>query len=359
MQKTAVITGVTGQDGAFLSRFLLGHNYKIFGAARRSSCDNRERLRKFNILEHRDFSLVDCDVTDYRSVHSVLKLALDHNLKCNQHILPVEIYNLAAMSDVGISFNQPEVCFDVNTKGVLNILQEMTLHPKLFKLYQAGTSEQFGSNVDSDGFQRETTQFHPRSPYAVSKVAAHHLVQNYREAYGLHASVGILFNHCSELRGENFVTRKVSKYVGRFYNDLRLNKEFQKLYEPPPSKEGLLIKFQGSKLHLGNINSYRDWGYAQDYVRAMYLMVQQNKPDDYVISTGITHSVKDLLDHAFRIIDIKDWSPYVDFLPSLIRPSEVDYLRGDSSKAKDKLGWVPETTFEQLVQKMVESDAQI
>lgn len=340
MQKTAVIFGITGQDGAFLSRLLLGHNYKVFGVARRSSCDNRTRLREFNILNHQDFVLVDGDITDYRSVHAVLKTAGDHNLKCNQHILPVEIYNLAAMSDVGISFNQPEVCFDVNTKGVLNILQEMSLYPKLFKLYQAGTSEQFGSSVDEDGFQRETTPFHPRSPYAVSKVAAHHLVQNYREAYKLHASVGILFNHESDgMRGENFLTRKVTKYIGNLYKNIQ------------NPKNGI---FQ--KLQLGNIKSSRDWSYADDMIYGMYLIVQQDKPDDYVLASGETHTVKEFLDRAFNVIDIPDWTPYVDFLPSLIRPSEVDYLRGDSSKARDKLRWQPKVNFDQLVVKMVKYD---
>lgn len=340
MQKTAIITGVTGQDGAFLSRFLLGHNYKVFGVARRSSCDNRSRLREFKILEHQDFTLIDGDVTDYRSIHSVMRIALDHNLKVNQNILPIEIYNLAAMSDVGISFNQPEVCFEVNTKGVLNILQEMTLHPKLYKLYQAGTSEQFGSNVDEDKFQRETTQFHPRSPYAVSKVAAHHLVQNYREAYGLHASVGILFNHLSEIRGENFVCRKITKYVGELYQHIKFN------------KKGVFPKLQ-----LGNINSFRDWTYAGEMVRGMYLMVQQDKPDDYVLASGETHSVKEFLDIAFKMINIEDWSLYVDFLPSLIRPSEVEYLCGDCSKAREKLRWNQEITFEKAIRKMVQYDA--
>lgn len=334
-QKRAIITGITGQTGAWLAKSLLEDGYVVYGLTRRCSTDNLYRLRYLNILDHNNLFLVEGDLNDPDSVRELFR-------KC-----PDEFYHLGAQSHVQTSFNQPTYTFQTNTIGTLNVLEALRHVYPTCRLYFAGTSEEFGSSVDDDGYQRETTPLHPRSPYAVSKQAAHALVVNYREAYGLHLSVGLSFNHESCLRGELFVTRKITKYVAALSTKLHMS--------------GDITDFP--KLQLGNLKSSRDWSDARDIVDGIKLIVAQNVPDDYVLASGYTYSVERFLKEAFKWIPqrYKDelpirWEDYVEINPDFIRPAEVEYLRGDATKASKKLGWKPKYDFKDMVHDMVLHD---
>jgi GDPmannose 4,6-dehydratase len=330
--KTAIIFGVTGQDGSHLSDLLLEKNYQLTGVTRRTSTDNTTRIS--HILNNENFKLASGDITDASSVLNILR----------EHGEVDEVYNLAAQSHVAVSFNQPGLTWDITGKGCLNILQSLVdLQMIGSRFYQASSSEMFGKNYDIEvgmtsesKYQNEETKFLPQSPYAIAKCAAHYMTRLYREGYGLHASAGILFNHEGPRRGENFVTRKITKWIGDYV------------------KSGKSADFP--KLRLGNLDAYRDWGYAGDYCEAMWMMLQQDGPDDYVICTGETHSIKEFLTIAFKEVGIDDWSDYVVQDPEFYRPAEVDYLRGDCSKANTKLGWTPRHSFEDLVKMMVKHD---
>ena len=332
--KKAVIFGVTGQDGSHLAELLLEKSYEVVGVSRRCSTPNTSRIS--NVLRNKHFELESGDITDPHSVYNIL----------NKHENVDEVYNLAAQSHVAVSFKQPGLTWDITGKGCLNILQSLVdLQMISTRFYQASSSEMFGKNYDIEvgmtsesKYQNEETKFLPQSPYAIAKCAAHYMTRLYREGYGLHASAGILFNHEGPRRGENFVTRKITKWIGDYV------------------KSGKSADFP--KLRLGNLDAYRDWGYAGDYCEAMWMMLQQDCPDDYVICTGETHSIKEFLTIAFKEAGIDDWSDYVVQDPEFYRPAEVDYLRGDASKAKNQLGWTPKHSFEDLVKIMVKHDLQ-
>jgi len=323
--KRALISGITGQDGSFLAELLLSKGYEVHGIVRRASTFNTDRLDSIYLDPHEPNATLHLhygDVTDGASLRHIMDKAQ-----------PDDVYNLAAQSHVRVSFDQAEYTADVVATGTLRFLEVLRdyVSPsgKQVRFYQAGSSEMFGA---ANPPQSESTEFHPRSPYAVSKVAAHWYAVNYREAYGLFICNGILFNHESPRRGETFVTRKITRALGRI-------------------KLGIQ-----DKLFLGNLTAKRDWGYAGDYVRAMWLMLQQPIADDYVISTGVTHSIRELLDAAFGHVGITDWEKYIKQDPRFMRPAEVDMLVGDSTKAHEKLGWKPEVDFQQLVGMMVEND---
>jgi GDPmannose 4,6-dehydratase len=325
-QRTALITGITGQDGSFLAELLLSKGYIVHGVVRRASTFNTERLDTIyadpHLLGARLF-LHYGDMADGASLRKILERSK-----------PAEIYNLAAQSHVRVSFDQAEYTADVVGTGTLRLLEAVREyaeagHPMRF--YQAGSSEMFGASLPP---QDENTPFYPRSPYAVGKLAAHWFAKNYREAYGLFIVNGILFNHESERRGETFVTRKITRALTRI-------------------KLGLQ-----EKLYLGNLDSARDWGYAGDYVEAMWMMLQQPQPDDYVIATGESHSVRQFLDVAGERCGL-DWKKHVEADPRYLRPTEVLALRGDSTKARTRLGWKPKVTFEELVAMMVDHDLEL
>jgi GDPmannose 4,6-dehydratase len=314
MTKKALITGITGQDGSYLAELLLEKGYEVAGVVRRSSAPNLWRIQ--HLLDR--IRLLPADLLDQLSLIRVL-----------DEVRPAEFYNLAAMSFVPASWDQPMLTGEFNAQGVTRVLEAIrTVNPSI-KLYQASSSEMFGKVREVP--QTELTPFYPRSPYGVSKVFGHYITVNYRESYGLFACSGILFNHESPRRGLEFVTRKVTDGVARI-------------------KLGLT-----DSLSLGNLDAQRDWGFAGDYVRAMWLMLQQSTPGDYVIATGESHSVKELVEVAFRRAGL-DWKPYVRIDPALIRPAEVDHLIGDPSKAKRELGWSPDVTFERLINMMVDAD---
>jgi len=323
MTKTAIITGVTGQDGSYLSELLLDKGYKVIGLHRRSSINNFERIN--HIIKAPQFILEECDLTDPSNIIGLI-----------DRYQPQEFYNLAAQSHVETSFRQPTTTFEINTVGVINILEAIRKYSSATRFYQASTSEMFGRNYDTDNhgnkYQDENTELLPQSPYGVSKVASHRMVQLYREGYGLFATSGILFNHESPRRGENFVTRKITKYIGEIINN--------KHTEP---------------LKLGNLKAQRDWGHARDYVEAMYLMLQIDDPNDFVICTEQTWCVSDFLQKSFHYAGL-DYNNYVEIDMSLYRPAEVDYLRGKNTKARTLLGWQPSTSFDALVADMVDSD---
>lgn len=325
MSKTAIITGVTGQDGSYLAELLLSKGYGVVGLYRRSSTNSFERIQ--SIINHPRLILEEFDLTD---PSDCFNMVVKHR--------PKEFYNLAAQSHVATSFKQPTTTFEIDTIGVINILEAIRRFSSTTRFYQASTSEMFGRNysIDSNGnkYQNEDTVLLPQSPYAVAKLASHRMIQIYREAYNIYACSGILFNHESPRRGENFVTRKITKYIGQLVN-------------------GIIPK--ETKLKLGNINAIRDWGHAQDYVKAMYLMMIKDVPNDYVISTGSCHTVKDFLHLAFATIN-QDYNDYIEIDPELYRPAEVDYLKGDSTKAQKELYWAPQILFQQLVEDMVFSD---
>ena len=363
MSKKAIIFGVTGQDGSYLAELLLEKDYSVVGVARRSSTDNTERLP--HLLGNKNFLFKEGDITDAFCVSNFIT-----------EYRPQEIYNLAAQSHVGTSFKQASLTWDITAKGCLNILEAIIAIDSNIKLYQASSSEMFGSNLNEnrgEKFQDESTPFKPNSPYAVAKLAAHNLVRVYRESYGLHGSCGILFNHESERRGEKFVTRKITKWIGEFVNwekghaiDVPLRGDrftVSEAYEDIgiPQERMFLDAMKHPcfpKLRLGNLDAHRDWGHAEDYVYAMWLMLQQDIPDDYVISTGEAYSIRNFLEEAFQCIDITDHENYVIVDPKFFRPCEVPYLKGSYCKAKDKLGWAPNISFSQLVQRMVENDIQ-
>lgn len=325
--KKALITGITGQDGSYLTEFLLKKNYEVHGIIRRSSNFNTQRLDHIYIDPHNTQARMKLHYGDLTDASSLRKWV--------DAICPDEVYNLAAQSHVGVSFENPDYTADVVATGALSLLEAVRIHientGRKVKYYQAGSSEMYGATPPP---QNENTPFHPRSPYAVSKLAAHWYSVNYREAYGMFASNGILFNHESPRRGENFVTRKITRAVGRI-------------------KIGLQ-----KKLYLGNLKASRDWGFAGDYVEAMWLMLQQDKPDDYVVATDDSHTVEEFLKEAFGYVGL-DWNDYVLIDPRYFRPAEVDNLRGDSSKARKLLGWAPKVGFKQLVAMMVDSDLEL
>lgn len=316
MAKSALITGITGQDGPYLAELLLKKGYKVYGTVRRLSTPNFE-----NISHIQDqVELVSADLLDSTSMTQALEKAQ-----------PDEVYNLAAQSFVKTSFEQPVLTGEFTALGVTRVLEAIrNVNPKI-KFYQASSSEMFGKVVETP--QKETTRFHPRSPYGVAKVYGHYITLNYRESYDMFACSGILFNHESPRRGIEFVTRKITNAVAR----ISLGKQ--------------------KTLELGNMDAKRDWGFSGDYVEAMWLMLQQDKPDDYVVATGETHSVEEFVELAFKEVGITDWQKYVKSdNPKYLRPAEVDYLIGDYSKAKKILGWEPKTSFVELVTMMVKAD---
>jgi GDPmannose 4,6-dehydratase len=312
--KVALITGVTGQDGSFLAELLLTKGYKVYGTVRRSSTENFERIAHL----HGKVTLLQADLLDQYSLIDAVKTAQ-----------PQEIYNLAAQSFVPTSWGQPVLTGEFTALGVTRLLEAVRLVDRGIRFYQASSSEMFGRVLEVP--QKETTPFYPRSPYGVAKAYGHYITVNYRESYDLFACSGILFNHESERRGLEFVTRKVTDGAVRI--KLGLEKE----------------------LRLGNLEAKRDWGYAKDYVEAMWLMLQQDAPDDYVVAMGETHTVRELVEVAFARLDL-DWEKYVVIDPAFVRPAEVDLLIGDPSHAKSKLGWEPKTSFRGLVELMVDYD---
>lgn len=321
--KTALITGVTGQDGSYLSEFLLKKGYEVHGLIRRASSFNTGRLDGIYKDPHESgvrFLMHYGDLSDSGSLVNLVR-----------RLQPDEIYHLGAQSHVKVSFDVPEYTADATGMGTVRILEAVRASGVATRFYQAGSSEMFGSVPPP---QNELTPFHPRSPYGVAKVFAHWITVNYREAHGLFACNGILMNHESPRRGETFVTRKVTRAVARI-------------------KAGLQ-----DKVYLGNLDARRDWGYAPEYVEAMWLMLQQDSPQDYVIATGEAHTVREFAELAFARVDL-DWERYVEIDPRYYRPAEVDYLMGDATKAKNELGWQPRTSFSELVAIMVDADVQL
>ncbi len=312
----ALITGITGQDGSYLAEFLLKKGYKVYGLTRRTSTVNNERIKHIE----NDLELVQGDLLDQSSLVEAITTSE-----------PDEIYNLAAQSFVKTSWNQPVLTGEYTGLGVTRMLEAIRSVNAKIKFYQASSSEMFGKVTQSP--QKETTRFHPRSPYGVAKVYGHYITQNYRESYDIFACSGILFNHESPRRGLEFVTRKISHAVAR----ISLNKQ--------------------EKLELGDLSPKRDWGFAGDYVEAMWLMLQHKKADDFVIATGENHSVEEFVEIAFSTVGVSDWKKHVVAnVENHMRPAEVDYLIGDASKAKSELGWAPKTSFRQLVEMMVKAD---
>jgi GDPmannose 4,6-dehydratase len=324
MSKTALITGITGQDGSYLAEFLLDRGYYVYGLMRRSSSFNTSRIDHIYQDPHEPnprLSLIYGDLSDASSLNKILR-----------DVQPDEIYNLGAQSHVMVSFDVPEYTGDVTGLGTARLLEairESQLEPRF---YQASSSELYGLAQETP--QRETTPFYPRSPYACAKAYAFYMTRNYREAYGLFACNGILFNHESPRRGETFVTRKITRAATRISVGLQ------------------------DKVYLGNLEARRDWGYAAEYVEAMWLMLQQDKPEDYVIATGETHSVREFVEETFNLLGL-NWQKYVEIDPRYIRPTEVDLLLGDYSKAKNNLTWKPKVSFKDLVRIMVEADLEL
>lgn len=321
--KKALITGITGQDGSYLADLLLSKGYEVHGLIRRASTFNTERIDHLYQDPHVNGRTLFLHYGDMGDSSNLVRLVYE--------IKPDEIYNLAAQSHVRVSFDSPEFTGDVDAIGTMRLLEAVRLagFAKTTRVYQASTSELFGLVQEIP--QKETTPFYPRSPYAVAKLYSYWAIRNYREAYGMFASNGILFNHESPRRGETFVTRKITRAVGRI-------------------KAGLQ-----DKLYMGNIDAKRDWGFAADYVEGMWRILQHDGPDDFVLATGETHSVREFLAEAFGLVGL-DWEKYVEYDPRYVRPSEVDLLLGDASKAKRILGWEPKVRFKELVKIMVEAD---
>tara|TARA_R100000664_G_scaffold4408_1_gene8997 strand:+ start:12332 stop:13300 length:969 start_codon:yes stop_codon:yes gene_type:complete len=317
MKKKALITGITGQDGSYLTEFLLEKGYEVHGIIRRLSVSENQDSRLKSVRSK--IKTYYGDLTDYPSLHRIMS-----------DVMPDEIYNLAAMSHVRVSFDVPSYTIQTNALGVLNMLEVYrTVCPRA-KFYQASSSEMFGNSVDDDGVQRLTTPMTPVSPYGCAKLLAYNLVRHYRHAYGLHACNGILFNHESPRRGSNFVTNKVVKCAVEIKKGLR------------------------DKLELGNLDSYRDWGHSKDYVKAMHKIVNHPTADEWIVSTGETWSVRDLVEYVFTSLDL-DWKEYVVQNPKFMRPEELKYLKGDSDKSREVLGWEPEYTFHTMLDEMIES----
>ena len=314
--KKAFITGIGGQDGSYLAEYLIEQGYEVHGIIRRNSTPEHQQSRIESLRDK--IHVYYGDLLDQSSIEHLL-----------DKIQPDEIYNIAAQSHVRISYDIPQFTAQTNAVGVLNVLEAYRRSCPNSKFYQASSSEMFGSSVDEDGFQRETTPMNPVSPYGCTKVFGYNIVRNYRNAYKLHASNGILFNHESPRRGSNFVTNKVVKSAVEI-------------------KLGIL-----DKLELGNMDAYRDWGHSYDYVRAMHLIVQQDKPGDWVVATGETRSVRDMCEYVFGKLDL-DYKEYVVQNPKFLRPEELPYLKGDSTKIRTELGWTPTYTFESMMDEMIE-----
>lgn len=322
--RRALVTGITGQDGSYLTELLLEKGYEVHGIVRRSSSFNTERIDHLYRDPHESdvrLFLHYGDLNDSSSLQTVV-----HKVR------PTEVYNLGAQSHVRVSFDVPEYTGSVTGLGTVRLLEAIRDLESECRFYQASSSELYGKVVETP--QRETTPFHPRSPYAAAKAYSFYLTQNYREAYSMFATNGILFNHESERRGETFLTRKITRAVGRIKHGLQ------------------------NDLFLGNLDAKRDWGHARDYVEAMWLMLQQDEPDDFVIGTGETHSVREFLERAFSYVDL-DYNDYVKIDPRYFRPSEVDLLLADPTKAREKLGWKPSVSFDDLVKRMVDSDMEL
>lgn len=317
MKPTAFVTGMTGQDGPYLAQLLVEKGYQVYGLVKRYSNPNLDNLKWLGI--ENDIELITGDITDDGSMNHIMRT-----------VRPDEVYNLAAQSFVGISWDLNKLTTEVNAMGPLNILNAIRLHSPNSKFYQASTSEMYGNS--DGGMQNEITPFHPRSPYGVSKLYSHWITVNFRESYSLFACSGILFNHESPLRGKEFVTRKVTDGVARI-------------------KLGL-----SDNITLGNLDARRDWGFAGDYVKAMWLMLQQEEARDYVVATGEQHTIRELLETAFNYVGITDWQQYVHSDPRFKRPAELHSLCGDSSRARTLLGWEPEYSFERMVCDMVDAD---
>jgi len=324
MSKRALITGITGQDGSYLAEFLLGKSYEVHGIIRRASTFNTGRLDPIYEDPHSGRSRLTLHYGDLADASALARLVAK--------IQPEEIYNLAAQSHVRVSFDSPEYTSDITATGCVRLLEAIRETGIKPRFYQASSSEMFGKVQAVP--QNEDTPFYPRSPYGCAKVFAHWITVNYRESYGLHASNGILFNHESPRRGETFVTRKITRALAHIQAGLQ------------------------SKLYLGNLEAKRDWGFAKEYVEAMWLMLQQSEADDYVIATGETHSVREFLEVAFDHVKL-DWKKFVEIDPRYYRPAEVDLLIGDYSKAKKKLGWEPKTRFVDLAKLMVDADIEL
>ena len=312
----ALITGITGQDGSYLAELLLEKNYEVFGLVRRSSVKRLERIE--TVIDN--ITLVEGDLTDQSSLDSAIR-----------DVEPDEVYNMAAQSFVPASWNQPVLTGDVTGSGVIRVLEAIRKHRPTAKFLQASSSEMFGKVRETP--QNERTPFYPRSPYGVAKVFGHHITVNYRESYGIFACSAMAFNHESPRRGTEFVTRKVTQQVARITCGV------------------------AKKLLMGNLDAKRDWGFAGDYVKGMWRILQQPEPEDFVLATGITHSIRELLEIAFSTVGL-DWRHYVDIDPKFLRPAEVDFLCGDAKKAREKLGWQPEIKFEELIRMMVEADVE-
>lgn len=316
--KTALITGITGQDGSYLAELLLEKNYEVWGVVRRSSQPQFQLERLTDVINHENLHLIEGDVTDFSSVFKIIK-----------DIKPDEIYNLAAQSHVKISFDQPAFTAQADALGVLNVLEAVRLESPQSKVYQAGSSEMFGNEHDGDGYRRENTPMVPVSPYGCAKTYAHHLMKVYRSSYNIFASNGILFNHESPRRGLTFVTNKIVEGAVK------------------------IKKGEADKLYLGNLDATRDWGHAKDYVKAMWLILQQDQPDDFVCAMGESHSVREFCDIVFSKLGM-DYNEYVAIDPKFYRPTELHNLRGDCSKLKELTGWQPEYTFESMIEEMIE-----
>jgi len=315
MKKRALITGITGQDGSYLAEFLLEKDYEVFGLIRRQSYNEGNLVRIDHIKN--DINLVYGDLTDLSSLQSAIIKAMPH-----------EVYNLAAQSHVGISYQNPVYTYNVVAGGALNVFEAVRNYSPYTKIYQAGTSEMFGNSIDSDGFQRETTPFKPANPYACAKVFAHNIANNYRNAYNMFISNGILFNHESPRRGSNFVTAKVVKGAV----DIQNGKQ--------------------DTLKLGTLSTSRDWGHAKDYVKAMWMILQHHSPDDFICATGQTHTIEELCSYVFESLEM-DYRQYVVLDPEFARPEETHHLKGDASKLRNIIGWTPDYTYESLLDEMI------